>query len=210
MPLVADALTTVENAFAYAKGVGEAIPPEHALTMEFHINSVTAAIEEFCRRKFRKQTWTSELHTGVERQQYLYPHQWPIVSVTSVKLDTTAITEDTNLADGIDSTKWVKHKLSDGTWVALFRIDTWESDPMGVEITYEAGYVTVHNAVPPGTPRDLPYDLEEYAIRLALGEYLHRGKQALSAESLAGMTLNFDRWPLDIVMGLRKHQRPLI
>lgn len=210
MPLVADSLTTVENAFAYAQGVAEAIPPEHALTMEFHINSVSAAIEEFCRRKFRKQTWTSELHTGVDGQKIFYPHQWPIVSVTSVKIDGTAITEDTDFTDGIDSSKWIKYKTSAGIWVALYREETWLSEPMRLEITYEAGYVTPHNAVPPGTPRDLPYDLEEYAIRLALGEYLHRGKQMLSAESFAGMTLNFDRWPLDIVMGLRKHQRPLI
>jgi hypothetical protein len=209
MPLAANALTTVENVQAFAQGVGEAIPPEHAITVEFMLNSVSAAVEEFCRRKFAKATYTSELHTGVRGQQFFYPHQWPINSVTSVKIDGTAITEDTDFAD-IDPEQWVKYKLPDGTWVALFRGGTWKSDALGIEITYNAGYVTPPNAVPPGTPRDLPYDLEEYAIRLVLGEYLHRGKQALSAESFAGMTLNFDRWPLDIVMGLRKHQKPLI
>lgn len=205
MPLATNALTTSENVIAYAQGVGEAIPVEHVLTVEFIINAISAAVEEFCRRKLAKATYTSELHTGLANQQYLYPHQWPIVSVASVKLDGTAVTEDTDYA-AIDTSKWVKHKISSGVWVALFLGDTWESDPKGIELTYDAGYILPGKT---GT-RDLPYDLEQAAIKLVLGDYLHRGKQAISQESFAGLSLSFDRWPADVMHTLRKHQKPLI
>lgn len=194
MPLI-----TIQEVKDYLIGIGEAIPATHDALLTRMVGGISGDAEDFCRRKFDAATYTSELHTGKRGQQHLYPHQWPINSVTSVKIDGTAITEDTDFTD-IDPAKWVKYKTSDGVWVALFLGDTWESDPMGIEITYNGGYTTI------------PDNLKRAVTQLCVEAYLHRGKQGLEAESFAGMSLNFDstRWPTDALKTLGRYKRPQI
>ncbi len=195
MPLISGSLSTIENVIQYVAGIGESIPGEHSLNVEFNLNAASEAISQFCERRFQKQTYTSEFHTGIKNQTILYPHQSPIVSVSSVMLDSTSIVE------GTDSNQWRKHRTSDGTWTGLYRQESWLSNPYGVEISYVAGFVL------PGNPgRDLPMDVEQCAIRLALQEYFHRGSQGTSNETFSGLSLSFDRWPGDLVKTLSRYR----
>lgn len=186
-------LTTVAQVKTYLTGIGEAIPTGQDALVQFIIDAVAAQVEEFCRRKFDQATYT-EIHTGHTGQQHLFPNQWPIGTITSVKIDGAVITEGTN------GDNYRKFKSGAGDVIALFREDGWASDPMGVEIVYQGGYAS----------GAIPKDLEQAVVRLVVDDYLHRGKQGMSNESFQGLSLTFDHWPASVVMALRKHQKPLI
>lgn len=194
-------LTTVETVITHLKGIGQEPPEDHKTLLERYIRGVSDEVENYCRRTFGKATYASELHTGVADQQYLYPKQWPMLTLTSVTIDGTAITE------GTDSDNWRRVYSPAAVWYALFREETWESDPYGVALAYTAGYVLPADHTQT-TPRTLPYDLENAVVELAAGRYLNRGRSGLSAESFEGLSITPDRWPLHILRTLGYYQTP--
>lgn len=197
-------LTLVQQVKDYLVGISEIVPPGHDELITFIIRRQSAAAEQFCRRKFGKATYTAELHTGQSGQVEFFPHQWPIVTVTTVTIDGTAVVA------GTDSDDYLLLKNTDGETWALYRKDGWKSDPHKLLITYDAGYVLPAEPPPTSPPRNLPYDLEGAVTELTAGMYLARGKAGLTRESFEGLSVDFDRWPSHIVQALSKYQRPRI
>jgi hypothetical protein len=195
-------LTTVDRIRDFLTGMAEKVPDEHEPLVTFFIQQRSAAVEQYCRRRFAKATYTAELHSGEYGQTMLRPFNWPIVVVTSVAIDGTTV------AVGTDADDYATVKNTDGEIWALYREEGWQSEPHGIALTYDGGYVLPGAASP--AVRNLPYDLEGAVVELVVGAYLQRGKAGLTRESFEGVSLDFDRWPAHILHVLQKFQRPLI
>lgn len=209
MPLIARALTSIQAVKDELVGIGDAIPPEHDLWLESHLNAATDEVERYCRRTFLQQTYTNEFYVAAGGTR-LPVRQWPLVSITSVddsddngKTWTAVPAADYYAAPDLDlEAKWY-----------IVRPDGWpdgrgalRGDTFTNRVTYVAGYVLT------GSNRNLPYDVEVAVARILAAEYLQRGKQGLSTESFAGMTLNFhpDRWPLAAKITLRQYKKLVV
>lgn len=192
-------LTTVQQIKDYLAGVGEAVPAAHEALLQFIIKAKTAEVERFCRRKFGQALRTGEVHTGIAGQQHLFPHQWPLGTVTTVTLDGVTI------AAGEADENYRKVSDAAGEAVALFRAAGWESKPYGISLTYQAGYV-----LPGDTNPTLPADIERAVVELCASAYQQRGKAGLTRESFEGLSVDFERWPAHIVQALAKYKRPLL
>ena len=80
-PTIDYALTTVANVKLYI-GIPSATTQYDALLDEL-INSATQYIENYCKRRFKLTTYTSEGYDG-NNSQYLFLKNYPIVSVASI------------------------------------------------------------------------------------------------------------------------------
>lgn len=208
-------LTVFQTIKDYLVGIGEAVPEDHEGTIDFLIKSASDKFENECRRRFQKQTYTAELYFGLDgreerelpalagfevRGKTLRLYQWPVVSVAAVTITqggtATAVTEGTANAN------WKRVKV--GEWIGLFREDGWASDPLGISVTYDAGYVLPGLDV---TNRDLPYDLEEAVVAIVAGAYQHRGKTGVSNESFERYTAQMDRWPIWVLKIIGYYKR---
>lgn len=196
-------LTTVAQVKDYLVGIAESIPEGHDDLVDFIVKAVGDSVERFCRRRFTKQTYTAEKYTGGKLQKVIYFNHWPVTVVTTVTIKENDVT--TTITEGTNDTQYQKVRNVDQDVVALYREDGWESDALGVSLTYDAGYV-----LPGVTGRDLPFDLERAAVELVAGAYQSRGRSGVSRESFEGLSLDLDRWPQHVVMTLRKYQRPVI
>lgn len=194
-------LTTIENVKALLVGIGEEVPPAHDGLLTHLIKRQSAAVEEFCRRRLVKATYTNERHTGVVGQTEFSPHQWPINAVSAVSLDGTAVVAGSN------NDQYLLLSSTAGEVWSLYRRNGWASEPHQLLITYTAGYVL---ATPTGNDLLIRDDLEGAVRELAASAYVQRGKAGLARESFEGLSLDFDRWPSHIVQALAKYQRPRI
>lgn len=162
MPLVAHALTQV-SAVETVVGAGTFT----AERIEQQINAVTDRFERYCTRRFQKSTHT-EVIPGNGR--WLLPlRNYPILSVDSVQIDGSAIT-DYDLTD--KAINGLLYRLT--TWPAsLARHPDLTGDPdvnsakPNIRVVYEAGYELT------GGNRTLPYDLEQACIDLVVCRLLH-------------------------------------
>lgn len=82
MALNDNALTTLANVKSHL-GMDQSYQTEDA-RLELFINAASSRIERFCDRKFQMQTHTEYFHG--RRQNILMPRQWPLVSVTELKI----------------------------------------------------------------------------------------------------------------------------
>lgn len=194
-------LTTVMQVKTVLTGIGEAVPESHDSLIDFFIKRISGSVERFCRRKFGTQTYTAELHTGLEGDKELFFDQWPVTSITTVTLDGVAVIA------GVAAENYQQIKNVDGDVTALYRKNGWKSEPYGVSLTYIAGYILPALNV---TTNTLPYDVEGAVVELVAGTYLNRGKAGVSRESFEGLSVDMDRWPLHIKQALQKHQRPIV
>lgn len=192
-------LTTVARVKDYLIGIGETPPAAHDNLLTFLVQALSADVEEFCGRVFGRATYTGEQHTGIKDQQHLFPRQWPLVTITTVTLKSGDTT--TTITEGTTSGNYRKIKNHRGEVVALFREDGWESEPYGISLTYQAGYV-----LPGDTNPDLPKDLERAVVELVASAYMQRGKAGMAQESFEGFSTTYDRWPLHILHTLRRYK----
>jgi hypothetical protein len=83
MPLADNALTTLEAVKEYLKiPVGTTVDD---LKLEDLINSCSTAIENYCGRKLKEQDFEEEYDgTG---KKYILLEQYPVKSITSIKVD---------------------------------------------------------------------------------------------------------------------------
>lgn len=190
MPLSAHALTTVAAVKEYLRISSTDTTNDNSL--ERQINAVSEFIERFCDRHFEKTTYTHKFR-GNGRQKLLL-NQYPILSVTSVKVDGSDATDYEILGEeGI-----------------LYRENLWPwsgyraglvGDPIGsrpnIEVVYTAGYVLPKDDAP-DSPRTLPYDLEDAAIELVAIRHEMRGSEHLKRETIGPLTSEF-------VQGLPQH-----
>ena len=197
-------LTTTQQVKDFLVGIGEEIPEGHEALLEFLIRDVSEQVENFCRRRFGRQTYIEE-HTGQRHQKLLTLYHWPIVSVSTVTIRENGVTSEIT-AGTLDHQYQIK-KNAWGEQVALYREDGWFSDAYGVKVTYEAGFVLPGIDV---TNRDLPYALERAVVELVALAYQHRGRSGVARESFEGLSLDLDRWPMHVKQALWKFQRPRV
>lgn len=199
------ALTTVENVKRLLAGKDTLPPAEHDDLLAFLINSLSEAVEQYCgSRHFEKGTYTNERY-GRMRGQYLSLRQYPILSVSAVSIDGTAI------AAGTDDDQY--GILSEEG--LLYRADGWKADedPATAErdilATYVAGYVLPKDHVAGTNERTLPYDLEYAVGQLVLAAYKFRAHVGLQSESSPdGVSMSFSYWPAHVRATLDRYKRP--
>jgi len=137
-------------------------------TIERLINSVSDAISKYTNRKFIADSY-DEFYKGLMRQK-LVLNQYPVNTITSVKVDSAALTAGTD------------YVTSDRTYLnegIIFKNDGWKwygyltglvGEPTApldnIEVSYSAGYTLSPEAL-----RTLPYDLEDAAISMIADFY---------------------------------------
>ncbi len=127
MPLASNALTTLAKVKSYLKiDLSQTNDDER---LEDLINSCSNAIENYCDRKFKEQTFTDEEYDGADTS-YLLLQQFPIKSVSSVNVDSVTLTTDQ-----------YKVKKSNGTLVRINSI--WPKGDINVTVTYVAGFTEI-------------------------------------------------------------------
>lgn len=150
------------------------------------INAVSAAVERYLGRQLAlAQVTTSapEYYQGTGKPT-LHLRRWPIVSVERVRIDGAAITDYDLTADlkrqgmlyraGLWPIRAGHHPDVTGDW------DPSNLRGYPIDVAYTAGY-----KLPADGSRDLPYDIEEAAIRTAMG-ILARPVPGLTAERTPG------------------------
>ena len=203
MALTTGALTTVAQVKALATDK-DIIPAGHDALIEFLIEAMSDRIEQYLGRTLERKAYV-ENYVGHGRQ-YLLLKQWPIVSVTYIKDggSTVAAADYTVLSEEgmvFKESGWT------GGALELKALALGEVHPNAVkfnlEVSYTSGYVTPNMA---GT-RNLPYDIELACARLVWGMYKRRDKEGIARESAEGLSVDFDRWPADIVAILDQYRR---
>ncbi len=204
LTLSTHALTTVENVKTLLAGKDTLPTAEHDDLFRFLINALSDAVEQYCGgRHFEKATYTSERYSHPQGQ-YLALRQYPILTVTSVVIDTTTITAGTDDDD-------YSILAQEGQ---LFRADGWDpdvtplTDDRDIVVSYTAGYVLPKDHVPTTNERTLPWDLEYAAAQLVVAAYKLRDKAGLGAESFEGLSMSFSYWPPHVRATLDRYRRP--
>lgn len=134
MALNSNALTTLNMAKTYLK-IPLAETSKDSL-IELWINAASQAIESECDRKLKAQSIT-EHHHG-RKTNFALLREWPINSVTEVRLDSKAVFTDASTLVPVDD-----YRIADDNNCVVFLN---RSVPMGynnLRIIYNAGYATV-------------------------------------------------------------------
>lgn len=122
MPLAENALTTLEAVKSYLKiPIGTTVDDD---TLEDLINACSSAIEDYCERKFKEQTFTEEYDgTGT---RYLLLQQYPVNAVNAVSVDDIFL----------DPSEFKANK-SFGKLIRMKSI--WPRGDINIAVTYTAG-----------------------------------------------------------------------
>jgi uncharacterized phiE125 gp8 family phage protein len=140
MPLATNALTTLAAVKSYLKII---IPDEDAL-LEDLINSSSSAIESYCKRKFKEQTFNEE-YDGNGRNG-LYLHQYPVKSVNSVAINGSVLP----ISD---------YKVNKNSGKLIRNGSIWPSGEINITVDYTAGY------------SEIPLDLDLACRHLIMSYY---------------------------------------
>lgn len=131
MPLAANALTTLEAVRSYLK-LRDNETNDNSLLEEL-INGCSSAIENYCKRKFKEQTFEEDYDgTG---KNYLLLEQFPVKVINVVLVD------DVPLDPG-------EYKVKKNNGVLIRKKFIWPQGDINISVTYTAGL------------SDIPSDLE--------------------------------------------------
>jgi hypothetical protein len=163
--------------------------------IERNINSASNLVSKYCNRRFIADTYT-EYHYGSGRQR-LVLDQYPVNQITSVKVDSAALTAGTDYvtSDQTYLDQGIVFKNDGWTWsgylTGLVGEPTAPVD--NIEVVYSAGYT-----LEPETSRTLPYDLEDAVISMAADLYGEQqdGTVGLKRLTQGKLTYEWDANPL--------------
>lgn len=136
--------------------------------LERNINSVSGMVSKYCNRNFIADTYT-EYYKGSGRQRLIL-NQYPINTITSVSVDSAALTAGTDYvtSDQTYLDQGIIFKDNGWTWygylIGLVGELTAPVDNIGV--VYSAGYTLA-----PETSRTLPFDIEQAVISMVADLY---------------------------------------
>ena len=157
--------------------------------LERYINSVSSMVSKYCGRNFIKDTYT-EYHKGSGRQR-LVVDQYPINKITSVKVDSAALTAGTDYvtSDQTYNDQGIIFKESGWIWsgylTGLVGELTAPVDNIGV--VYSAGYT-----LEPEASRNLPWDLEQAVVSMVSFLYGEQQETTVGLKSLTQGKLKYD------------------
>lgn len=159
-------------------------------TLERMIEAISQQIANYCRRTlhYTRTADESEDLAGFNESN-LTVSRAPIVSITSITLDGSTI--DSDAYEISDADAGLIYREDGWVWTASFIITTAPERYPGSEdkdytVAYRGGYVTANQVVLDNTlTRNLPYDLEDAAIRMVAMRYLGQGRDlALASEKI--------------------------
>lgn len=156
MTLATNALTTVAAVKSYLKIADTNIVDDARI--ELLINACSSTIENFCRRNFKKQTFTDEEYDG-NNHRYLNLYNYPVQSVQSVTLNDELVDSIEYIVKkktGILARKY-NNTLSGISYNRYVPI--WPKGDANILVTYTAGY------------DEIPADLEQACILYVMSFY---------------------------------------
>lgn len=136
--------------------------------LERNINSVSGMVSKYCNRKFIADAYT-EYYRGHGRPKLIL-NQYPINYITSVKVDSAALTAGTDYVTS-DQTYLDEGIIrKDSGWIWYGYLTGLVGEPTApvdnIEVVYSAGYT-----LEPENSRTLPWDLEEAVISMVADVY---------------------------------------
>lgn len=136
--------------------------------IERNINSVSSMVSKYCNRNFIADTY-SEFYKGSGRQR-LVLNQYPINKITSVKIDSAALTAGTDYvtSDQTYLDQGIVFKNDGWTWYGYLigLVGELTAPVDNIEVVYSAGYT-----LEPEASRTLPFDLEDAVISMVADLY---------------------------------------
>ncbi|OXL83175.1 hypothetical protein BCV73_08860 [Paenibacillus sp. SSG-1] len=175
-------LTTLAKAKSL---IGLDIPDEDLKTL---LMVSSQFIEEYCRRKFKKQTYSVKVD-GLKGGFIRLPN-YPVHTISA--------DVDGDILDGIEA-------LDDGI---LYRSDGWPVGIRTISITYMAGYVLPEEATE-ANPSTLPETIEYACILLA--KHLQR-EHGVTSERVGDISVSYAADQMDMPMAVKSllapHVRP--
>lgn len=136
--------------------------------LERSINAASGMVSKYCNRDFIADTYT-EYYKGSGRQKLIL-RQYPINRITSVKVDSAALTAGTDYvtADQAYLDQGIIFKDNGWTWYGyLIGLVGEPSAPVdNIEVVYSAGYTLATEAT-----RTLPWDLEDAVVSMVAEIY---------------------------------------
>jgi hypothetical protein len=176
--------------------------------LERNINSISGMVSKYCNRQFIADTY-SEFYKGLGRQR-LVLNQYPINYITSVKVDSAALTAGTDYvtADQTYLDKGIVFKNEGWPWsgylIGLVGEPTAPVD--NIEVVYSAGYT-----LEPETSRTLPWDIEDAVISMVAVNYELTGSKQLIKETIGPLSSDYIQdLPWDVKQTLDRYAKRVI
>jgi hypothetical protein len=136
--------------------------------IERYINSVSDSVSKYCNRKFIADTY-SEFYKGSGRQRLIL-NQYPVNAITSVKVDSAALTAGTDYvtSDATYLERGIIFKENGWTWYGYLTglVGELTAPVDNIGVVYSAGYT-----LGPEASRSLPYDLEDAIVSMVADLY---------------------------------------
>jgi hypothetical protein len=173
--------------------------------IERNINSVSSMVSKYCDRKFIADTY-SEFYKGSGRQR-LVLNQYPINVITSVKVDSAALTAGTDYvtADQTYLDEGIIFKDTGWTWCGYLTglVEELTAPVDNIGVIYSAGYTLT-----PEVSRTLPYDLEDAVISMTAVNYELTGSKQVTKETIGPLSSDYIQGlPWDVKATLEKYRK---
>ena len=179
MALNANALTTVATCKTQLD-IQSSDTSQDALLERF-INSASEQVERYCGRKFALRSFV-EVRDGTRSNEMLLEN-WPVVSVTSVHVDTSR-------AFGAESLLLASEYGVQAPNILRRHDAFWPRGSMVVRVEYTAGYATI------------PADLEDACVMLVEHRYRMKNDRRLGRTSSGkqGESISYtETWPQEVL-----------
>lgn len=163
--------------------------------LERNINSVSGMISKYCNRNFIADAYT-EYYKGLGRQK-LVLNQYPINAITSVKVDSAALTAGTDYvtSDQTYLDQGVIFKNNGWTWYGYLTglVGELTAPVDNIEVVYSAGYT-----LEPEASRTLPWDIEDAVITMVADLYSTQKDDTVGLKQLVQgkLSYTFDTTPI--------------
>jgi uncharacterized phiE125 gp8 family phage protein len=191
MTLAVNALTTVAAVKSYLK-IADTNTIDDA-RIEGLINACSSAIENFCRRNFKMQTFTDEEYDGNDHR-YLNLYNYPIQSVESVTLNDEVVDAKEYIVKkkiGILARKY-NNTLSGISYNRYVPI--WPKGDANILVTYTAGYDVI------------PADLEQACILFVMS-FFKSDVANFSTTFTDGFVFRADAMPVQVKLMLQPYMK---
>jgi hypothetical protein len=178
MPLAANALTTLEVVKEYLKI--DSTQTVDDTRIEKLINACSSAIESYCERKFKEQTYTDEEYDGT-CTKYILLKQYPVKSISSVSID-----------DVLLDVSEYKVKKPNGTLIRVNNV--WPTGDINIKVTYSSGFITI------------PADLEQACMDFVMSKF-KADVSGFSTTFTDGFVFRADAIPVQVKMLLQPYKK---
>jgi hypothetical protein len=153
------------------------------------INSVSGMVSKHCNRKFIKDTYT-EYHKGSGRQKLIL-NQYPVNKITSVKVDSAALTAGTDYvtSDQTYLDQGIVFKPDGWTWYGYLTglVGELTAPVDNIGVVYSAGYT-----LEPEASRTLPWDLEDAVVSMVADLYSEQQDETVGVKRLTQGKLTYE------------------